>query len=155
MTGMPDFTISRSVHVDADSATVHALVDDFHEWVHWSPWEGTDPDLQRTYTGPSRGVGSSYAWKGNRAGEGTMTITGSSPEHVALDLSFVKPFTAHNQVRLTFEPVAAGGTEVTWTMHGTRGRVAALSMRLIKMDDRLAKDFDRGLASLRERAESR
>ena len=27
-------------------------LDDFREWQKWSPWEGLDPDLKRTFTGP-------------------------------------------------------------------------------------------------------
>src|SRR4051794_33134823 len=72
-----DFELSRSTSIQAPVGTLHALVDDFHEWVAWSPWEGVDPDLQRTYTGPERGVGAAYAWTGNRkAGQGSMEITG-------------------------------------------------------------------------------
>lgn len=153
MARMAEFTLRRSTHVDADPATVRALVDDLHRWVEWSPWEGLDPDLTRTYTGPERGVGSSYAWKGNRrAGEGTMTITGSTAEQVDLDLSFVKPFKATNQV--TFDLVTAGGgTDVTWTMRGTRGRVGELFTKVFRMDERIGADLDKGLAELKDAAE--
>ena len=50
---------------------VHALVNDFHEWQQWSPWEDLDPQMRRTYSGPDAGVGAAYAWEGNRkAGQG-------------------------------------------------------------------------------------
>ena len=51
------FEVSRSETINAEPARVHALIDDFHEWTEWSPWEDVDPDLQRTYTGPDPGVG--------------------------------------------------------------------------------------------------
>ena len=68
---MADFTMSRSIHVQAAPARIHALLDDFHQWQRWSPWEGLDPDLHREYSGPAAGVGSTYHWSGNKkAGEG-------------------------------------------------------------------------------------
>ena len=74
------FEVTRSTSIAADPARVHALVNDFHEWQKWSPWEDVDPDLQRTYTGPDAGVGAHYAWSGNKkAGAGSMEITGSTP----------------------------------------------------------------------------
>ena len=77
---MAEFSLSRSIRVQADAARVHGLVDDFREWQRWSPWEGLDPDLNRDYSGPDRGVGSTYHWSGNKkAGEGEMRITGSTP----------------------------------------------------------------------------
>ncbi len=63
------------------------MVDDFHNWPLWSPWEELDPNLQRTYTGPDKGVDAHYAWTGNRrAGEGSMEITGSTPEGIEITM---------------------------------------------------------------------
>ena len=150
---MANFTVTRSTEIAAPPATVHALVDDFHHWVDWSPWEGLDPDLERTYTGPASGVRAHYAWKGNsKAGAGSMEITASDPAAIAITLSFLKPWKATNQVRFTFEPTATG-TAVTWTMDGAHtglGRVFAIFMN---MDKLIGKDFEKGLAALKVRAE--
>ena len=76
---MGAYAVSRSTTVVADPARVHGLINDFHEWTAWSPWEDIDPDLKRDYTGPDQGVGARYAWSGNRkAGEGSMEITSRS-----------------------------------------------------------------------------
>ncbi len=149
---MGDFSLSRSTRVRADSATVHALIDDFREWTKWSPGENVDPDLHRDYTGPQRGVGSTYRWSGNRkAGEGEMRITGSTPTSVVVDLEFLKPFKATNVT--TFDLVPAGdATDVTWTMTGTRNPVMGLMGRLF-FDKAIGRDFERGLASLKAEVE--
>ena len=77
---MAGFEMSRSTTIDAPPERVHGLIDDFHEWRQWSPWEDVDPDLQRTYTGPDAGVGAHYAWSGNsKAGEGTMANRCQAP----------------------------------------------------------------------------
>jgi hypothetical protein len=149
---MASFSMTRSTTVDAPPERVHPLIDDFRAWQQWSPWEGVDPDLQRTYTGPERGVGSHYAWSGNKkAGEGTMEITSSTPSAVVVDLRFLKPFKATNVTRFDLTPVG-GGTRVDWTMTGERNAVMSLMGKLF-FDQAIGKDFDRGLASLKAAAE--
>lgn len=149
---MADFSMSRSIRVMAEPQRVHALVDDFREWQKWSPWEGLDPALTRDYTGPSRGVGSTYRWSGNRkAGEGEMRITESTPTSVVVDLVFLKPFKATNVT--TFSLVPAGdATEVTWTMTGNRSAVMSV-MGKVFFDKAIGGDFEKGLAALKQSAE--
>jgi len=150
---MSVFSISRATTTAAPLPVVHALVNDFHQWRSWSPWEGLDPSLARSYTGPDAGVGANYAWVGNRkAGAGSMEITESAPGRIDLTIAFLKPWKATNQVEFTFEP-EGNGTRVTWTMSGEHrglGRVFALFM---SMDKLVGKDFEKGLAALKQKAE--
>ncbi len=150
---MAAFEMSRSTTVAAPPERVHALLDDFHQWQRWSPWEGLDPDLQRTFTGPAKGVGSHYAWSGNKkAGQGTMEIIESTPSAVVVDLRFLKPFEATNVTRFDLTPDAQG-TTVVWTMTGERGAVMSLMGKLF-FDKAIGKDFDKGLARLKAAAEA-
>ncbi|OZE15499.1 transcriptional regulator [Rhodococcus sp. 05-2255-3B1] len=146
--------VERSAVVRADAATVHALIDDFHQWVKWSPYEGVDPDLKRTYSGPDAGVGASYSWSGNRkAGAGTMTITESIPEErIVLDLAFTKPFKNRNVTAFLLEPVA-DGTRVTWRMSGKQSKLFALIGKVFSMDKLVGPDFEKGLRQLAAVAE--
>jgi hypothetical protein len=133
---------------------VHGLVNDFHEWPAWSPWEDVDPALQRTYSGPDSGVGAHYAWSGNRkAGSGSMEITSSTPQEIDLRLSFLKPWKATNEVSFTIVPVGEG-TEVTWRMRGEQKGAAAIFGKVFNMDKLLGKDFEKGLARLKATAET-
>ena len=151
---MSGFEFSRSTTVGAEPAKVHALIDDFHEWPRWSPWEDVDPALQRTYSGPDKGVGAHYAWKGNRkAGQGSMEITGSVPDRVDIKLVFLKPWTATNDVWFTLTPLGES-TEVTWTMAGEHTGMAGLFTRVMGMDRLVGKDIDKGLARLKAAAEA-
>lgn len=146
--------VERSAVVRADAATVHALIDDFHQWVTWSPYEGVDPDLKRTYSGPDAGVGASYSWSGKRkAGAGTMTITESIPEErIVLDLAFTKPFKNRNVTAFLLEPVA-DGTRVTWRMSGKQSKLFALIGKVFSMDKLVGPDFEKGLRQLAAVAE--
>ena len=155
-----DYEVVRTTTVRADPARVHALVDDFHRWSQWSPWEDLDPAMERTYVGPDSGVGARYAWRGNRkAGQGSMEITGSEPERVEIDLHFLKPFRSSQRIefRLTPEGTDSTGTaatEVTWRMTGRHAGITGLVGRLVDLDRLVGRDFERGLARLKVVAES-
>lgn len=152
---MADFAMSRSTTINAPADRVHAHLDDFREWQKWSPWEGLDPDLKRTFTGPASGVGSHYAWAGNKkAGEGTMEITASTPSRVEIALEFLVPFKASNVTIFELAPAGAGATQVTWHMTGNRGLLMSLMGKLY-FDRAIGKDFDKGLAQLKAVSEAR
>ncbi|KRA29676.1 MULTISPECIES: SRPBCC family protein [unclassified Nocardioides] len=147
---MPAFSQTHETTIAAPPATVHALIADFHEWIKWSPWEGLDPELGRTYEG--EGVGARYTWSGNKkAGEGAMTFAAITPEEVKVDLQFLKPFKAENDITFTLTP-AGEGTRVAWTMSGNRNLVFAVLGKLF-FDKAIGKDFEKGLASLKAAAD--
>lgn len=144
--------MSRATHVDAPPERVLPLLEDFREWQQWSPWEGLDPDLKRTFIGPEKGVGSHYHWSGNKkAGEGTMEIVAAGPQGVVVDLQFLKPFKATNVTEFTLTP-AGGGTDVDWVMTGERSAVMSMMGKLF-FDKSIGNDFEKGLASLKAAAE--
>lgn len=149
---MPSFSNTRSTTIEAAPGVVHALVADFPAWQRWSPWEGLDPALRRTYEGS--GVGARYSWAGNRkAGEGTMAITSLTPERIEIAMEFIKPFAATSQVVFDLRDAGAGRTDVAWTMSGQRNIAFAVLGPLL-FDRAIAKDFDRGLAALKRAAET-
>ncbi|WP_077488864.1 SRPBCC family protein [Sinomonas mesophila] len=151
---MSGYTITRSAFIPAPPEAVFPLVNSFREWRKWSPWEGVDPDLQRTYSGPESGVGATYAWSGNRkAGAGSMQILDAhEPTSVRIRLIFLKPFRAVNPTGFTFEP-ERGGTRVTWAMRGENKGLAKLFAMVMDMDKLVGKDFEKGLANLAKAVE--
>src|SRR6476620_10117516 len=87
----PDrFTITRSAVLSAPAPVLFGLVNDFHQWERWSPWAKLDPHAKNTFGGAASGVGSNFAWEGNKdVGSGRMEITESHPpEHIQLALHF-------------------------------------------------------------------
>lgn len=150
---MSEFEVVRSTVVVADPPQIHALINDFRQWPAWSPWEGLDEGLSREYSGPATGIGSHYAWSGNKkAGSGHMKITGSAPDEIDVAVSFLKPFRSTNAVTFTLVPVTEG-TEVTWRMIGHQKGLMGLVGKLIPMDKLLGKDFEKGLAQLKQSVE--
>lgn len=86
-----------------------------------------------------------------------MEITGSTSERIDVELSFLKPFKAVNQVDMTFTPSTvngAAGTDVAWRMTGNPTGFAAFFMRFMNMDELVGGDFEKGLAQLKAAAEA-
>lgn len=153
----PDtFHVERSAQVDAPPEVAFALINDFHEWMKWSPFEKLDPNLKRTFDGPQSGVGAIYAWAGNdQAGEGRMTIEESKPgELVSIKLEFIKPFAATNQAKFTLEPTGTG-TKVTWSLDGKNDLLAKSMSVFMNMDAMCGSAFEEGLANLNTAAQAR
>jgi len=153
----PDtFQVQRKGSMQADPAKVHALIEDFHAWGGWSPWEKLDPAMKRTFSGPPKGKGAVYAWEGNGdVGAGRMEITDSVPgEKVSMNLDFLKPFEAHNTTEFTLE-AKADATHVTWTMNGRADLMTKIMQVVMDMDAMIGKDFEAGLSNMKAAAEKK
>lgn len=149
------YTISRSTTVEADPEAVRTLLRDFRQWPRWSPWEDLDPAMRRTYDGPDAGVGSRYAWQGNRrAGRGTMEVTGDAPHEVDVALSFEKPFPSRSRVEFVLTP-HGGSTGVEWRMLGELSPLMRVFSLVKSMDALVGPDMEKGLVRLRAAAEGR
>jgi len=148
------FRVERSIDIAAPAPSVHALVNDFHAWRSWSPWEKLDPGMQRTFEGAPSGVGAKYAWQGNgEVGAGRMTIEHSDPARIVVKLEFLKPFEATNTATFTFTSTARG-THATWAMDGRNNFVSKAFHLLMDMDKMVGGDFERGLRSIKAGAEA-
>lgn len=149
------FRVDRATEIKAPQEKVYRLIDDFHHWEVWSPWEKLDPTMKKTFSGAPSGTGAGYAWEGNgKVGVGRMEITNAaSPSRVTIKLDFLKPFEAHNTAEFTLEP-KGDSTKVTWAMHGTQPFMAKVMSVVINMDKMIGKDFETGLANMKAAAEA-
>lgn len=153
--GKPNaFRIQRAATIKAPAEKVFGLIDDFHVWPSWSPWEKLDPAMARTHSGAARGVGAVYEWEGNKkVGKGRMEITTAAPpSKLVIKLDFFKPFEAHNVAEFTLEP-QGDTTTVTWSMHGPQPYMMKVMTVFMNMDKMVGKDFETGLANLKSMAE--
>jgi uncharacterized protein YndB with AHSA1/START domain len=151
----PDrFRVERAAAIKAPPETIFALIEDFHRWRIWSPWEDRDPAMKRTFEGAERGKGAVYAWDGNRnVGAGRMEILkAASPSNVVIKLDFIKPFEGHNTAEFTITP-QGGATNVAWAMHGPAPVMHRIMQVFMNLDSMIGKDFEAGLANLKKAAE--
>lgn len=144
------YTVSRSASIGAVPQQVFEQVSDFHKWGAWSPWEGLDPDMERTYVGPQAGVGAKYEWSGNRkAGAGRMEILeADAPSRVLIDLVFEKPFKSHSVTEFNIDGTRTG-SQVAWTMTGPNTFMTRVMGIFKSMDGLIGPDFEKGLANLK------
>ena len=145
----PDiFSIQRTKRIDASPEKVFPLINDVHEFIKWSPFE-KDPNIKRTFRGPSAGPGMIYEFEGNRnVGAGWVEVTESHPvSKIVMRLVMLKPFAADNTVTFTLAP-ASSGTDVTWHMTGKQPFMAKVMSTIINCDKMVGGEFDKGLTSL-------
>jgi uncharacterized protein YndB with AHSA1/START domain len=149
------FTVQRTATLKASPDIAFALVNDFHQWGEWSPWDKMDPNQKRTFEGAATGTGSIYGWSGNdQVGEGRMTIEESKAnELVRIKLEFIRPWASTNSTTFTFSP-AADGVSVTWKMEGHNDFMGKAFSLFMDMDGMVGKDFDNGLANMGKLAEA-
>ena len=151
----PDtMVIERSTTINATAETILPLIENFHNWGQWSPWEKLDPDMKRTYSGKESGFGAVYEWDGNdEVGAGRMEITECSPAKVSIKLDFLKPFEGHDRTEIF--PIKSGdATKVVWRMTGENNMMCKIMQVFMDMDKMLGKDFETGLANMKQVAES-
>lgn len=150
------FRYERQTEIAAAPEKVFQHVADFHQWPAWSPWEKLDLQMKKNYSGSPSGKGAIYEWDGNnKVGQGRMEIMEvSPPAKIIIKLDFFRPFKAQNTTEFHFQKVIAG-TKVTWAMFGQNlfmGKVFGLFM---SMDKLIGKDFEKGLAALKEVVEKK
>jgi hypothetical protein len=151
----PDtFVVQRMTSVQAPPEKIFPLINEFDNWISWSPYEKRDPALKRTRSGPRSGKGAVYEWDGNNnIGKGRMEIIDApAPSKVVIKLDFFRPFEAHNTAEFTLQP-QGDATNVTWAMQGPNRFIGKLMSVFINMDKMVGKDFETGLANMKAVAE--
>jgi hypothetical protein len=149
------FHVDRSTTINAPPDKIFPLINDFHRWAAWSPFEKLDPDMRKTFGGSEQGAGAMYEWEGNnKAGKGRMQIIGSTPpSNVKIQLNFEKPFPSSNLTDFILEP-SGDQTKVTWAMTGPSSFMIKAMGIFMSMDKVIGKDFEEGLANLKREAEA-
>ena len=152
----PDrFSVQRATTAKAPPEMIFPLINDFHQWGSWSPYEHKDPAMKRSYSGPASGNGAVYGWQGNKnVGSGRMEILeASAPSKIVIKLDFFKPFEGHNTAEFTILP-QGDATSLTWLMHGPAPFMSRLMQVFMNMDSMIGKDFEIGLANMKRLTES-
>ena len=149
------FRVERSISIKASPERVFELINDLHSFHSWNPYAKKDPAMTVTYSGAATGKSARYAWESKEVGVGSMEITdATAPSLVAINLDFVKPFEAHNQVTFTMAAEAGGTTRVTWAMFGPVPYMSKVMHLLFNMDKMVGDDFEIGLRDLKAQAEA-
>ena len=154
MTKPDSFDVQRTTNIKAPPEKIFPLINDFHSWGSWSPWEKLDPAMKKTVSGAATGKGAVSKWDGNsEVGTGRIEITDSTPvSKITIKLDFLKPMEGHNIAEFTLEP-QGDSTNVTWAMRGPAPFLSKIIQVFVSMDSMIGKEFGTGLANLKSIAE--
>ena len=146
--------VQRAISIKAPAERIFPLINDFHQWITWSPYENKDPAMKRTYSGADSGKGAVYAWDGDKnVGSGRMEILETAvPQKIVIKLDFFKPFEGHNTAEFTMLP-QGDATHLTWTMTGPAVFMSKLIQVFMNLDRMIGRDFEAGLANLKRLTE--
>ncbi|MGZ4955214.1 MAG: SRPBCC family protein [Methylobacter sp.] len=152
----PDmFRVWRTTSIKASPDRIFSLINDFHNWDAWSPYEKLDPAMKRNLSGQPRGKGAVYEWESDscKAGVGRMEIIESSPSSkIAIELDMAKPLKIRSIVEFTLES-KDNTTQVVWDIHGINSYVGKIRGIFCNQDSMIGKDFEDGLINLKTIAE--
>lgn len=144
--------VERSLVMKADESVIFEQINNLKNWEKWSPWHKMDPKMELTYEGPTSGEGAKYSWKSEELGNGSLLITNILPnKSIKTDMTLMDGFV--NSGSYTFEKTEEG-TKVTWTMDCEFGWNPAFKYFGLCLDGMVGKDFEQGLASIKEIVES-
>jgi len=66
--------LERTLVMKGSADAIYEQVNTLKNWEKWSPWFKMDPNQKLTYSELASGPGAYYSWKGEKTGEGTITI---------------------------------------------------------------------------------
>ncbi len=145
--------IQRSTYIAAAPSAIFPLINDLRAHTSWSPFR-QDPNIQQTYSGPAKGVGSTLAFDDRKAGTGHIEITDASqPTQVVFRLVMAKPMNCDNVIKFSLTPRGTG-TDVSWSMSGKAPFLAKLMGTVIDCEGMCGGMFEKGLATLKTVAET-
>lgn len=146
--------VQRSLAINAPAELVFEQINTLKNWEKWSPWHKLDPSMKLTYEGPGSGQGASYSWESNQenVGKGKLTILASMPfDSIATSMDFMENGVAVGGYKLS---QTDSGLVLTWSMESDMGMNPIGRWFGLLMDDMIGADFEKGLASIKQIAES-
>lgn len=144
--------LERRITIQSPPAAVYALLADFHQYRSWDPFSATDPESTSRVEG--QGLGSIYAWEGEKIGRGKMVIK-DLQENARVDvlLTFEEPIPSQAHSTWIVNALDNGETEVVWQLQQDLSYFQRY-MGLV-MDGAVGGSFETGLARLKAKVEGK
>lgn len=151
-----DYTVKRSITINAPQNVVYDNIRLFENFNKWEPWGKYDEGKTKvTLEGTDGTVGAKRSWEGPKTGSGSMTIAKlEENKSVTWDLAFLKPFESHSNVQVVVTPAEGGQQQVDWNMNGKMPFPFNAMGLFMNMDKTMGKDFEDGLKGLKSVSEA-
>jgi uncharacterized protein YndB with AHSA1/START domain len=149
------FRIERSIVINAPAEKIYPLIAEPKSWTKWGVWSRRDPNMKMEFSGAASGAGAKWSWQSKSEGNGVMEFTAADPNRqidyrlTLVDMGMV------SRGALTLSAAGASpATKVSWTNEGEFGGNPFMRYFGLVMDRMVGKDYDGGLANLKQLAEA-
>lgn len=146
------YDVNRKITVRKSVPEVFEYLKYLKNQDNWSPWGKKDPNMKKEFVGSDGEIGATSKWEGNKdVGSGEQEITRIvENEVIESELRFLKPWKSQSDAYLRVKEAGAGETEITWGFSGKNKFPMSIMMLFMNMDKAVGKDFEEGLASLKD-----
>ena len=150
------FSYERNGLIKAPPEKIFPYLNNFKMGAEWNPYEKKDPNMKKTYSGPTEGPGSIMEFEGNsEVGSGKLEIQREIPNSsVALQLEMTKPVHGLNLIEYMLKPEGEN-TRFIWTMSGNGGFPMKLMSVFVDCEKMVTADFEVGIQNLKTLVESK
>jgi hypothetical protein len=141
-----EYSVSRSIVIDAKPSAIHELVGDLKRWPEWGPWLDADDSIEVTLGKNTTGVGAERTWTSHR-GDGRIVLTESASETgITYDMTFGSGI---SKSWIRYQP-EGDSTRVTWQVDGTADTPVVGGYVVLMMDGAIGAQYEMGLAKLKK-----
>ena len=148
------YYLERSIEIQAPPENVFPLIGELRNWAEWSPRNQMDPDMEVTYGASTTGLGGSYQWSGEKAGNGSMTISRFSPPgSIAFEMVFKGWEKSPSSSSFYLVP-SSEGCRVTWDFSGEFSGNPIQRYFGVMFDKLVGDQYETGLVNIKSKVEA-
>ncbi|SHM43489.1 SRPBCC family protein [Flavobacterium saccharophilum] len=151
-----DYAVEREITINKPADSVFNYVRYLKNQNEFSVWANIDPKMKSTYTGTDGSVGAIAAWESDikDVGVGEQEITKiTEGKRIDFALRFKEPMNDTAVGFMSTEAVSANQTKVKWGINGVFPYPMNIMMPMMKMDEMIGKDLQKGLENLKTKME--
>jgi hypothetical protein len=146
------YEVNREVIINKNVIEVFEYIKLVKNQNDWSPWKQKDPNMKQEYFGTDGEVGFVSKWEGNKqVGTGEQEIISMDKnKRMETQLRFFKPWKSESLGFFTVDEVGENQTKVVWGFKGINPIPYNIMMLFFNFEKAVGKDFEEGLAKLKQ-----
>ena len=151
-----NYAIEREITINKPVDSVFDYVKYLKNQNEFSTWANIDPKIKTTYSGTDGAVGSISAWESDvkEVGVGEQEIIKiTEGKRIDFALRFKKPMEDNAIGFMSTEAVAGNQTKVKWGVSGVIPYPMNIMLPMMKMDQMIGNDLQKGLENLKDKLE--
>ncbi|WP_029272402.1 SRPBCC family protein [Flavobacterium sp. KJJ] len=150
------YAVEREITINKPVDSVFNYVKYLKNQNEFSVWANIDPNMKSTYKGTDGTVGSISAWESEvkDVGVGEQEITKiTEGKRIDFALRFKKPMEDNAVGFMSTESEAGNQTKVKWGISGVMPYPMNIMLPIMKMDEMIGNDLQKGLNNLKAKME--